>query len=196
MAAAQSSVGVVSPPLDPERPLYFYSAPEPSGDPGAATPFDSVTFAEGDHFVGIATAPPWFAPEGLKLDYDLLWMTAETLTRHWVEVVVNTMEPLPRMTPRTAWVSRADAQFRTWSEFLLEVYSVETIDPESNPLRDSPDGAAPGTGSTDNLPLRPLAIQGDWMRVEGADAQEVGLPTGWIRWRADGRLLVRFSLLS
>lgn len=195
-AQGSASVGIVSPPLDPDRPLYFYSAPGPGEHPSTATPFDSVTFADGDHFVGIATAPPWFAPEGLKLDYDLLWMTAETLTRDWVEVVVNTMDPLPRTTPRTAWVSRADARFRTWSEFLLEVHSVETLDPESNPLRDTPNDTAPGTGSTAGLPLRALAIRGDWMRVEGADAKEVRLPTGWIRWRADGRLLVRFSLLS
>lgn len=193
---APASVGVVFPPIDPDRPLYFYGAPQPGDMPDTAVPIDSVTFVESDHFVDIATAPPWFVPGGLKLDYDFLWLTAETVTRDWVEVVVNTVEPRPRMIPRTAWVSRTDANFSTWTEFLLEVHSVETTDPESNPLRGVPDDSAAAVGTTDNISLRALAIQGDWMRVEEADAREVGLPTGWIRWRADGRLLVRFSLLS
>lgn len=191
-----AGVGIVQPTLDPERPLYFYPAPEPGGVPGGVQPTDSVTFAESPHFVGIATAPPWFAPEGMKLDYDLLWLRAETLTRNFIEVVVNAGEPRPRFTPRTAWVDRHAVHFRPWAEFLLDVYSVETLEPADNPLRSAPAMDAPERGPTIDLPLRPLAIQGEWMRVEGADAREVGLPTGWIRWWRDGRLLVSFSLLS
>ncbi|MEQ9570257.1 MAG: hypothetical protein RLN75_08725 [Longimicrobiales bacterium] len=191
-----AGVGIVQPTLDPERPLYFYPAADPGDGPGVVGPTDSVTFAESPHFVGIATAPPWFAPEGMKLDYDLLWLRAETLTRNFIEVVVNGTEPRPRFTPRTAWVDRHAVRFRPWAEFLLDVYSVETLEPAGNPLRSAPAPDAPERGPSADLPLRPLAIRGEWMRVEGADAREAGLPTGWIRWWRDGRLLVSFSLLS
>lgn len=189
-------VGVVRPVLDAERPLRFFAAPAPGDAPATAEAVDSVTFATGDHAVEIATAPPWFAPEGLKLDYDLLWLRAETVTRDWIEVVVNSADPRPRFAPRTLWVAREAVHFEPWSTFLLTVFSVETLDPDTNPLRSSPSADAPAEESTATLPLRPLAIRGDWMRVEGADARELGLPRGWIRWWGDGRLLVSFSLLS
>jgi len=93
-------------------------------------------------------------------------------------------------------MSREAVQFQTWTEFLLEVYSVETLDPNSNPLRSGPGEEFPQTGSTESLELRVLAIQGSWAKVEGVDANEASLPTGWIRWRDDGQLLIDYSLLS
>ena len=189
-------VGVVQPPIDPARPLYFYGAPHPGVDPRTAPPIDSVTFAAGDHFVGIATAPPWFAPEGLKLDYDLLWLRARTLTRSWIEVEVNAIDPRPRFVPETAWVARESVTFRPWTEFLLDVFSVETLDPDENPIRGAPRPDAEAVGDSSGRPLRPLAIRGDWIRVEAVEGTEADRAEGWIRWRGDGRLLVSFSMLS
>jgi len=155
-----------------------------------------VTFAAGEHFVGIETAPPWFVPEGLKLDYDLLWLRARTLTQAWIEVEVNASDPRPRSTPETAWIAREGVSFRPWAEFLLEVYSVEALDPESNPIRTNPHPDAEATGKSSGRPLRPLAVRGNWLRVEAADGTEANRATGWVRWRGDGVLLVSFSMLS
>ncbi len=192
----RAQVGIVQPYLDPERPLYFYPAPGPGDHPSVVTPTDSVTFAAGDHYVGIASAPPWFAPEGVKLDYDLLWLKAETLTRNFIEVEVNSLEPRPRFTPRTAWIAREAVRFRPWAELLLDVHSVEILDPVAHPLRTQPSPEAPPEGDAAGMPLRPLAIQGEWMQVEEAEGRESGLLRGWIRWWQDGRLLVSFSFLS
>lgn len=189
-------VGVVQPSLDPARPLYFYGAPQPGVDPSTATPIDSVTFAAGDHFVGIATAPPWFAPEGLKLDYDLLWLRARTLTRAWIEVEVNTIEPRPRFVPETAWVAREAVTFRPWTEFLLEVFSVETLDPAANAVRAAPHGDSEVVADSDGRALRPLAIRGEWLRVEAVEGTEADRFEGWVRWRGSSELLVSFSMLS
>lgn len=189
-------VGVVQPPIDPERPLYFYAIPRAGWGPETATPSDSVVFAADEHHVGISSAPPWFAPEGLKLDYDLLWLRARTLTRFWIEVEVNTLDPRPRFVPETAWVAREAVSFRPWSEFLLEVFSVETTGPADNPLRSGPAAEAEVVGDSSGLPLRPLALSGDWLRVEAVEGGETDRPRGWIRWRGDGVLLVSFSLLS
>lgn len=189
-------VGVVQPRLDPDRPLYFYGPPSAGTDPALANPIDSVTFVAGDHFIGIGTAPPWFSPAGMKLDYDLLWMRAETLTRDWVEVEVNTMEPRPRMTPRTAWVARAAVDFHPWPDFLLRVHSVEATDAASNPLRHAPFDEADAVAGFGEQPLLPLALRGEWIQVESLDSTESDRTTGWLRWTRDGRMLVRFALLS
>lgn len=192
----RAQVGIVHPHLDPERPLYFYPAPGPGDHPSVVAPMDSVTFQAGAHHVGIATAPPWFAPEGVKLDYDLLWLKAETLTRDYIEVEVNSLEPRPRFTPRTAWIAREAVRFRPWAELLLDVHSVEILDPVAHPLRSNPSAEASAEGDAAGIPLRPLAIQGEWMQVEEAEGRESGLLRGWIRWWQDGRLLVSFSFLS
>ena len=189
-------VGVIQPPLDPARPLYFYGTPQPGVHPSTATPIDSVTFSAGDHFVGIATAPPWFAPEGLKLDYDLLWLRARTLTPVWIEVEVNTLDPRPRFVPETAWVAREAVSFRPWTEFLLEVFSVETLDPAANPIRAAPRMDSEVVGDSTGRALRPLAIRGDWLRIEAVEGTEADRTEGWVRWRGSSELLLSFSMLS
>jgi hypothetical protein len=189
-------VGVVQPRIDPDRPLYFYGEPTPGGAPGGMQPMDSVTFVVGPHFIDIGYAPPWFAPETLKLDYDLLVLRAETLTRSWIEVVVNELDPRPRFIPRTVWVEREAVEFRPWSEFLLDVYSVEPLETSPNPLRSGPGDSFPIVAPTAGAQWHPIAVRGDWLQVDAVEAPEPGGPRGWIRWRRDERLLLRFSLLS
>lgn len=183
-------VGVVQVPFT-EHPLYLYG--DPSGHPSTRTPLDSLTFSSGLHHNEVAYAPPWFAPDDFRLDYDLLYLHALTLRPSWVEVVVHTQEGTRQ--PRTVWLDRDAVTFRAWPEFLLEVYSVEPIDPASNPLRSSPQDGADVTPSN-VADYRVLAVRGPWLFVEGADGREVGNPTGWLRWSRDGRLLIRYNLLS
>lgn len=189
-------VGVVNPPIDPERPLYFYLSADLNQYPPMATPSDSVTFRSGPHSIEIATAPPWFVPETLKLDYDLLYLRAVSISRYWIEVVVNDAPERPRSFPRTVWVARDAVQFRTWTEFLLEVFCVETLEPSTNPVRSGPGEAFPQVGSSENLNLHVVAIQGSWARVEDVDGTEASTLRGWIRWRDGDRLIVTYSLLS
>ena len=118
------------------------------------------------------------------------------MSRHWVEVVVNESPQRPRSFPATAWLNREAVSFRPWTEFLLDVYGVEATDPAANPLRSGPGDEFPRIGSSDGLSLRVVAVQGSWLRVEDADADETDLPSGWIRWRDGDRLTIKYFLLS
>lgn len=182
-------VGMVMPPLDPAQSLFFYGVPDLDMLPDALSPQDSVTFHEGPHSVDIATAPPWFVPATMKLDYGLLHLRAKTLTRYWIEVVVN------ERTGATRWVDRRAVRFEPWPVFLLNVVTVEVAGPQANPIRSGPSQAAPVRAHTSAL-LRPLAVQGDWLRVGPSPLADEQVPTGWIRWREGGRLLITYSLLS
>jgi hypothetical protein len=188
-------LGIAQVPPTPERPLYFYSLSTVAQHPDETAPTDSLTFRQGAHHVEIATAPPWFVPEVLKLDYDALFLRAVTLSHDWVEVVVNTSETLPRMIPRTMWVRREAVAFRPWAAFLLDVAAVEPLDQEANPIRTGPSDEA-AVLSAAWLPVRPLAVQGDWLLVSTLGLADRIPPAGWLRWRGEDRLLVAYAILS
>ncbi|MEZ4651640.1 MAG: hypothetical protein R3E97_23130 [Candidatus Eisenbacteria bacterium] len=183
-------VGMVRPAIDPARPLYFYLSPDLALDPSQLSPSDSLTFREGTHYVDIGTAPPWLVPEWSKLDYDILLLRAQSLSQRWIEVVVNDHPDRPRAFPRTAWIAREGAQFETWPEFLLGVFSVEPLDPDANPLRSGPGESFPEVAPSADLTLRVVAVQGSWAKVAAEFEDEAGAPPahGPIRWRSGDRL--------
>jgi hypothetical protein len=187
--ADAAGVGIVMPELQAGQVLRLYSPPDVDQMPDQTIPTDSVTIVQSEYGVEIGYAPPWFAPELVKLDYELLHLRARTLTRYWIEVVVN------QKTGETRWVDRQAVRFAEWPTFLLEVFAVEVIHPNSNPVRARPDKRSPVL-STARASLRPLAIQGDWMQVSTDGLADKIVPTGWIRWRDGNRLLVEYSLLS
>ena len=150
---------------------------------------DSLLFAPGPYHMEIAYAPPWFVPAHMKLDYDLLLLRVITLSGNWAEVVVNETDG------RTAWVQRSQGIVRLWPEFILGATAVEILDPATNPIRTKPlDHASPLADGADAL-LAPLAVQGDWLLVRTHELADRIQPTGWIRWRKDGVLVVEYSLL-
>ncbi len=185
-------LGMISPPIKSGNTFYFYSAPDFSNMADQMTPIDSLTFSQGEHFVEISYAPPWFWPEVMKLDYNLLLLRAKTLSRNWVEVVVN------KQTGQTAWIDRLAAEFAEWPVFVLNTFAVEAIDPANNPLRTKPlNHASPVQPPlSSRAQLRPLAIQNNWLRVAQILEGQEKTPTGWIRWRNEEQLLVRYSLLN
>jgi hypothetical protein len=185
-------VGVVEPHQLTTQPLLFFDRPLP-GVPTPHAAVDSLTFREGPYHIEIDHAPPGFAPFHQKLDYQMLFLQATTIRSSWIEVVLN------QETGETAWVRHHDVIFSTWEDFLLGVFDVEIIDPASNRLRSGPTehGADMGAAAA-RQSFRPLAIQGNWMRVApmvdgrvDEDARSV-----WIRWRDEDRLLIHYSLLS
>jgi hypothetical protein len=196
-ATAQESLplglGIASPTaLSADHPLFFYGTP--GGHPSTTPPFDSLTVREGPHHAELATAPPWLDAEAVKLDYDLLIFRVVALRRHWVNVVVHTREV--RWPPQTMWLDREAVAFRPWEVFLLDVFSVETLEAAS--LRSAPSDDAAVVDSTEaGRPVRVLEVQSEWMRVEDAEANERNPgPSGWLRWHDGTRRRIRYSMLS
>lgn len=187
-------VGIVRPRMLTGARLYFYpTLSDLDFFPDMVTPGDSLVFGAGRHQIPIAYAPPWFAPEYMVLDYDAVLMRAVTVSRYWIEVVVNTSTPRPRMFPHTMWVAREDVEFSFWPEFLLNVAAIEVLDAQASKLHLEPrDDARTLTLPAQPL-LRSLAIQGYWLKVGEVDGSD-DAPLGWIRWRTDDRLTIAYSL--
>lgn len=152
---------------------------------------DSLIFTRGQYNVDIGTAPPWFVPEYIKLDYDIFHLRAITLSRNWIEVIVN------RQTGKTAWVERNAVDFVSWPEFLLQVFSVELITLVKNPVRLKPlENAAIIVADPGRNALNPIAIKGEWMKVSLAGSPGSIPKLGWIRWKKGDQMLITWSLLS
>ena len=181
-------LGMVSPALVP-RVLYFYEPPDLLAVTGFPEPIDSVVFVQGKHHVEIASAPNWFMPVHMKLDYDLLLLRAVTVSQNWIEVEVNTIDG------RTTWLHNLDLQFINWEQFILGAVTVEVLDAERNPIRAGATADASLLAMVGDKHLRPVAVQGDWLLVTGYQDEEGAIPTGWVRWREGEKLLVEYSLL-
>ncbi|MBP6310872.1 MAG: hypothetical protein KA408_01280 [Flavobacteriales bacterium] len=181
-------LGIGSPILE-RGVFHFYNEPDMDQLPATFLALDSLTFAKGEHFTNITSAPPWFLPAHMKLDYDLLLLKVITLARNWVEVEVNMLDGTTR------WVDRQELEIVLWPEFISTVGSVEILDPVSNPIRIKPLDHASVLADGAGALLNPLAVQGDWLMVGTSELADRIAPTGWIRWRDGERLLVRYNLL-
>lgn len=181
-------IGVVSIAPSAGKALRFYSKPEHFDLPETHSPADSLTFKAAQHYVDIATAPPWFVPHYMKLDYEILQLVAVTVRKNWIEVIVN------KTNGQTAWVYKKDVGFSFWPEFLLNVHSVELLNPADFPPRIKPmDHASPVSNVDLNSFFHPVAIKDDWLQVHPDKEVDHDI---WIRWKRDGILLVSYSLLS
>ncbi|HWR32876.1 MAG TPA: hypothetical protein VN451_05100 [Chitinophagaceae bacterium] len=182
--------GIVKPRIVAGATLYFYTGTLVDELLQQTSPADSLVFRQGEYSIDIATAPPWFVPEAMKLDYDILQLRATTIARTWIEVIVN------KQTGKKAWVKREAVEFVGWQDFLLSVFSVELITSANNPLRSKPLDNASQVVNPGRNSLTPHAISGDWMKVsiEGTPGSIPKL--GWIRWKKGNQLLITWSLLS
>ena len=186
-----AGMGMASPRLENDKVIYFYAAPSFDELPEQSNAFDSLVIIKGKYHFEISYAPPWFYPEIQKLDYGMLILRVLTISKNWIEVVTN------KQTGQTNWISRMDVDFIEWPSFLLNVFSVEIIEPGINPLRYKPlDHAGIIATTPERFSLSPVAIRGDWIMVSTLGLADRIVPTGWIRWRRNDSLLIRYSLLS
>ena len=169
-------------------PLRFYAHPALANAPDAVAPegatvVDSVTFAPRRGRASLATAPPWFLPEILDIAHGHAALRVVTLSDIWVEAVAN------RADGRTVWLRRDRVEVVGWPEVLL--HSLVTLRAPEAGLRQRPALDAPllATAPAD-WRFRVLAVRGDWLEVSTLGLADRIPPAGWIRWRADDRLLV------
>lgn len=176
-------MGMVKPRMAQNERLYFY-------DIDLNIPIDSVVFTEEHYNIGIKTAPPWFVPETMKLDYQILFLKAISLRSQWIQVVVN------KMNGQLAWVDRASVEYVSWEDFFLSVHSVESIDPILNPIRTKANAQSSKVNFDQDVILSPYEVKNEWLKVKvySEDYNELG--SGWLRWKKDGQIVVNYSLLS
>lgn len=133
-----------------------------------------------------------FRPFAFHVDYFLLVLKCTNKSLTLLEVIVN------EETGMTKFVKADDPvlKFQTWDAHVLSVFAVD-FDKKANPLRDAPDGQPKKVTVPGDVYFRPVETNGEWLKVrsesESRKSKSGRLESnGWIRWKLDGVLLIRF----
>ncbi len=180
-------IGMAAPNISDQQVIYFYNNPYQKN--ASSAPVDSLVIAAAKHGPDISSAPPWFVPVHLKLDYGILLIRAISAGRNFIEVRVN------EYTGQTAYLDRAQTGLQYWPEFLLNINSVEQMNRQDNPVRIKPLSHASAVNGDYEF-LRPINIRQQWMQVELLNGSFQKTGQGWIQWKKDGQLIITYSLLS
>lgn len=188
---SEMGLGMVKPDFYNKKVIYFYGFPNLEKPVSDYTPTDSLVFTQTEHHqFDISYAPPWFYPEHLKLDYDILYFKLLTMNRDWVCVELN------KETGQSMWMSRNGVSVLLWPEFLLNVFSIENLDPKNNLLRVKPLPHASEVLAKEYEFLAPVMIKDSWVKVKLVNKDFDYAGEAWLQWYSDGRLLITYSLLS
>ncbi|QSE98746.1 hypothetical protein [Fulvivirga lutea] len=179
-------LGMAKPNFFEKNTIYFYQ-PQLKKSVNEHLPLDSLVFQRTELGYTLTYAPPWFYPEYIKLDYDILLIRCMSITTDWVQVIVN------KQTGKTMWMSVHDLNVEFWPSFLLKCHSVKNIS-TNNQLRVKP----LGNSAAVNLQgiYKPVEINSDWMRVEIYNDGYQLLGDAWLRWYENGELLINYELFS
>ena len=125
------------------------------------------------------------------MDYQILHLKVVSVSRFWIEVEGNKLDQ------RSVWVSREAVNFNYWTDFLLNVFSVEPLNYQDNLLRIKPMSHTSPITHEAPLGYAVLEVKGEWLKVSVIpdDMSEQG-EEGWIRWKKDGNWLIRYNMLS
>ncbi len=169
--------------------LYFYGNISLEKSILEHTPIDSLVFAKNKYNTTTSYAPPWLFPEHLKLDYGIIIFKVLGLGEDFVKVEVN------HQTKQTMYLDKYKGTFTTWPEFIFSVSSIEFNENSSKKVFVKPLDHA-GEVKVKFVFMQPLMVEEDWMYVKLVDGSLKKQSKGWILWRENGKLLIRYSLLS
>lgn len=183
--AVSIGLGMGKPIMEPGQVIYFYESAK------SEIPSDSLIFKEGPYHLIIDESSSPVYPEHLKLDYQICFFLVKSKANKRLEVVLN------KQNGQTAWVRQEQTDLLPWPMFLTTIHSVEPLDWSTNPVRMSPNNEA------DVVPnispghiLEAKSRSGDWLNVVISDENYQTLGRGWVRWRENGTLVLRYNLLS
>ncbi|WP_339925021.1 hypothetical protein [uncultured Cyclobacterium sp.] len=182
--------GFFSPSFTENSTLYFYSPSEPKAWNGIGEPIDSLVFTktlQGQY--DIQYAPAYFLPEILKLDYDWLMIKVLTSGKYMLEVEIN------QQTGQSVLIDKFSGDLIYWPEFILNINSVEIQKEYPQKIRIKPLDKA-SENVTAYAFLQPVAVRGDWLKVNLTNSDFSTIGQGWIKWKSGDRLIVRYNLFS
>ena len=182
-------LGMAAPDFYNNKEIFFYGNPNLEKAVLDHTPTEELAFLRSETGISIKTAPPWFVPAHLKMDYNVLNLRLISVSPEFIEVMVN------ERTGQTTYMDRSKNKLIYWPEFLLSINSVEPVSREDNPVRIKPLNHAAVVSKAYSF-LQPLKIRRQWMQVELQDDDYKSHGKGWVKWKDKGELIISYSLFS
>ncbi|MBB6325557.1 hypothetical protein FHS59_001172 [Algoriphagus iocasae] len=189
-SSTEIGLGLFTPNYVENNVLYFYSVQNPDIPIEDNPKLDSITFSLSEHGdFTIQTAPPWLQPEHLKLDYGIIYFKIMQIGKDYILLEGNST------TKTTYFVSKWSGDILYWPEFILSTFMLEFPEGKVQPVRIKPlENASIVQKPVRNM--RAISVQDSWVEVEILDDQWSPIDKGWIRWRDESKILIKYSLLS
>jgi hypothetical protein len=186
----EAGMGFFKPNFNASGTLYFYNQPNFEKSLDEHLPQDSMTYIlKRSRGILISQAPPWLNPAHTKLDYDLLYFKVISVSEDFLGLIGNEADG------KVVFVDRSEGEYFSWTDFLLQINSIEPLDKENSEVLIKPlEGVSAVHQEYDFL--KPVLIKDDWAKVILLNNNFNKNGEGWIRWRKDGKLLIKYSLLS
>lgn len=183
-------MGLFTPFFSDNKKLYFYSIQNFDKALDQNPILDSITFSyKNPSGIEITTAPPWLQPMHLKLDYGILYFKVIRIGKDYLQIEGNSS------TKETYFVSKWSGEVILWPEFILNSFMLEFPEGKNQLIRVKPfDNSSQVLNWSPNL--RPISVQGYWVEVEVLNENWKPIDKGWIKWRDETQLLIKYSLLS
>lgn len=119
-----------------------------------------------------------------KPDYGVFWMVVLEYGANYCKVQRNESE--------VAYIPLFEIQaYSNWENFLLDVPAVENVDPDLNPPLTDTLNPNSTVYFNEDSPAKVTAVSGNWIHIQNEEGQQ-----GRIKWKANGRLLVRLLMLD
>ncbi|WGF92366.1 hypothetical protein [Aequorivita marisscotiae] len=168
--------------------LFFYGNVTQEKSVFQHTPTDSLALGR-DQFGDFAliSAPPWLWPEAMNTSFGIFYFKVKTLGREFIEVEVNSK------TGQTSYLNKHNGELLFWAEFLLTASSLNFIEGKTQIPKEKPLDYA-GDINTPFVHLTPLQVKEDWIQVILKDKNYRELGKGWIRWKMNDQLVVKYQL--
>jgi len=182
--------GFFKPDYFENEKLFFYSPYHEDAWNGVSEPIDSLVFTKNQNGqITIKYAPAYFFPEIVKLDYGVLMIKVLTSGKFMIEVVIN------QETGQTVLLDKFSGDLIYWPEFIISINSVEMLEKYPQKILVKPLENA-SINSTSYEFLQPIAVRGEWLKVNLTDEDFSILDQGWIRWKSNEELLIKYNLFS
>lgn len=127
-----------------------------------------------------------FAPFSFHQDYFVLALKCIGEDKSRYEVIVNEETGLKKFVKKTD----STLKFLTWEDHITKRFAVD-FNRVENPLLEMPKGKVKVGELPKEVTFRPVKIEGEWLKVNWDVAKHRdNVGSGWIKWKADGKLLI------
>lgn len=140
----------------------------------------------------------WLKPELLWLDYGEFNFRCISRFEDCFELVVN------NQTGETLWLRASDiAQFMTWEEYLMGMFSVRRLPEIPQRIYSEPDDTSAEIPYEGQDCFAVKSLIGNWIEITTPDycdgnfeESNTSFKRGWIKWREGNRLLIEYFTTS
>jgi hypothetical protein len=136
----------------------------------------------------------WLQPESVWLDYSQFLFRFTKIEDDWIQVIVN------NETGDKKWILKSQTlKIQTWDKFLVDnttaIKPLKSVDINAEPSMESKTIRK----SSEKDCFEAIEIKGDWIKIKTNETLECNehpqpIKTGWIKWRGDNLLAIKYYL--